>query len=53
LFATEAGAIVVVAPGGDLTVKQVNPLNEEVYATPVFADGRIYIPHDTGAVRLR
>jgi hypothetical protein len=42
-FATEAGAIVVVAPGGDLNVKQVNPLNEEVYATPAFADGRIYV----------
>jgi outer membrane protein assembly factor BamB len=42
-FATEAGAIVVVAPGGELTVKSVNTLNEEVYATPAFADGRIYV----------
>ena len=42
-FSTEAGAIVVVAPGGDLTVKYVNNLNEEVYATPAFADGRIYV----------
>ena len=30
-------------PGGDLTVKAVNSLNEEVYATPAFADGRIYV----------
>jgi outer membrane protein assembly factor BamB len=42
-FSTEAGAIVVVAPGGELAVKTVNPLNEEVYATPAFADGRLYV----------
>jgi outer membrane protein assembly factor BamB len=42
-FSTEAGAIVVVTPGGELTVKQVNPLNEEVYATPAVADGRLYV----------
>jgi hypothetical protein len=42
-FSTEAGAIVVVAPGGELAVKRVNTLNEEVYATPAFADGRIYV----------
>jgi outer membrane protein assembly factor BamB len=42
-FATEAGAVVVVSPGGDLEVEQVNPLNEEVYATPALADGRIYV----------
>jgi outer membrane protein assembly factor BamB len=42
-FSTEAGAIVAVSPGGDLAVKQVNALNEEVYATPAFADGRIYV----------
>ena len=42
-FATEAGAIVVVEPGPTLKVKQVNKLNEEVYATPAFADGRIYV----------
>jgi outer membrane protein assembly factor BamB len=42
-FSTEAGAIVVVSPSGDLAVKSVNNLNEEVYATPAFADGRIYI----------
>jgi outer membrane protein assembly factor BamB len=42
-FSTEAGAIVVVAPGGDLAVKQVNNLGEEVYATPAVADGRLYV----------
>jgi outer membrane protein assembly factor BamB len=42
-FSTEAGAIVAVAPGGDLVVKQVNNLNEEVYATPAVADGRMYV----------
>jgi outer membrane protein assembly factor BamB len=43
IFSTEAGAIVVVAPGGDLAVKQVNNLAEEVYATPAVADGRMYV----------
>ena len=42
-FTTEAGAIVVVAPGGDLTVTAVNDLDEDTYATPAFADGRIYV----------
>ena len=42
-FATEAGAVVVVAPGGDFTPKVVNDLGEEIYATPAFADGRIYV----------
>jgi outer membrane protein assembly factor BamB len=40
---TEAGAVVVVAPGGDLAVKGVNDLREDTYATPAFADGRIYV----------
>jgi hypothetical protein len=42
-FTTEAGAVVVVAPGGDLAVKAVNDLREDTYATPAFADGRIYV----------
>jgi outer membrane protein assembly factor BamB len=42
-FTTEAGAVVVVQPSGDLTVKGVNRLNEETYATPAIADGRIYV----------
>ena len=42
-FSTEAGAIVVVAPGGDLTVKQVNNLNEEVYATPAVCRRPLYV----------
>ena len=42
-FTTEAGAIVVVAPGGDLAVKVVNDLREEAYATPAIADGRLYV----------
>ncbi len=42
-FTTEAGAVVVVAPGGDLAVKVVNDLREDTYATPAFADGRIYV----------
>jgi outer membrane protein assembly factor BamB len=42
-FSTEAGAVVVVEPGADLTVKHVNDLGEEVYATPAVADGRLYV----------
>jgi hypothetical protein len=42
-FTTEAGAVVVVAPGVDLTVKVVNDLAEDTYATPAFDDGRIYV----------
>ena len=42
-FTTEAGAVVVVQPGGDLAVERVNALNEEAYATPAIADGRLYV----------
>jgi len=42
-FTTEAGAVAVVAPGGDLRVMNVNDLGEETYATPAIADGRIYV----------
>jgi hypothetical protein len=42
-FTTEAGAIVVVAPGGDFTPLAINQLGEDSYATPAFADGRIYV----------
>jgi outer membrane protein assembly factor BamB len=42
-FTSEAGAVVVVNPGGDLTPIAVNNLNEDTYATPSFADGRIYV----------
>jgi outer membrane protein assembly factor BamB len=42
-FTTEDGAVVVVLPGGDLTVKSVNRLPEAAYATPAFADGRLYV----------
>jgi outer membrane protein assembly factor BamB len=42
-FTTEAGAVVVVSPGGDLVVQSVNALNEEAYATPAVTDGRIYV----------
>jgi outer membrane protein assembly factor BamB len=42
-FTTEAGAVVVVGTGGDLTPKVINNLGEEVYATPAIADGSIYV----------
>jgi hypothetical protein len=42
-FTSEAGAVVVVKPGEDLTPVAVNDLGEDAYATPAFADGRIYV----------
>lgn len=42
-FTTEAGAVVVVSPGGDITPATVNELGEDTYATPAVADGRIYV----------
>jgi outer membrane protein assembly factor BamB len=42
-FTSEAGAVVVVSSGGDITTKAVNEIGEDTYATPAFADGRIYV----------
>jgi outer membrane protein assembly factor BamB len=42
-FTSEAGAIVVVPPGGDLEPAIVNEIGEDTYATPAFADGRVYV----------
>src|SRR5262249_22762302 len=42
-FTSEAGAVIVVAPGGDITPLVINPLNEDAYATPAIVDGRIYV----------
>jgi outer membrane protein assembly factor BamB len=42
-FSSEAGAVVVVAPGGDIVPLVINDLGEEIYATPAIADGRIYV----------
>jgi outer membrane protein assembly factor BamB len=42
-FTTEAGAVVVVSPGGDITPVAVNELGEDTYATPAVADGRLYV----------
>jgi outer membrane protein assembly factor BamB len=42
-FSSEAGAVAVVTPGDDLTPIAVNDLGEDTYATPAFADGRIYV----------
>jgi outer membrane protein assembly factor BamB len=42
-FTSERGAVAVLPPGGDLTPMVVNDLGEDTYATPAFADGKIYI----------
>lgn len=42
-FSTEPGAVVVVDPGGQLAPKFVNTIGEQIYATPAFADGRVYV----------
>jgi outer membrane protein assembly factor BamB len=42
-FTSERGDVIVLPPGGDLEPVAVNALGEDCYATPAFADGRIYI----------
>lgn len=42
-FTSERGSVVVLPPGGDLEPIAVNALGEDCYATPAFADGRIYV----------
>jgi outer membrane protein assembly factor BamB len=42
-FTSEAGAVVVVSPGGDITPLTINDLGEDTYATPAIADGRLYV----------
>ncbi|MEW6319508.1 MAG: PQQ-binding-like beta-propeller repeat protein [Acidobacteriota bacterium] len=42
-FSTEGGAVVTVTPDGAITTESVNDLGEEIYATPAFADGRVYV----------
>jgi hypothetical protein len=41
--ASERGIVAVLPPGGDLTPLVTNEMKEDVYATPAFADGRIYL----------
>ena len=43
IFFTANRARSRVSPGGDLTPIVVNDLTEDTYATPAFADGRIYV----------
>ena len=42
-FVSEEGKVAVLPPTGDLTPVVVNVLGENCYATPAFADGRLYI----------
>ncbi len=42
-FVSEEGKVAVLPPSGDLTPLVVNVLGENCYATPAFADGRVYI----------
>jgi outer membrane protein assembly factor BamB len=42
-FVSEEGKVAVLPPSGDLTPLVVNVLGENCYATPAFADGRLYI----------
>ena len=42
-FTSEAGAIAVLPPTGDLAPLVVNDLKEDTYATPAVADGRLYV----------
>ena len=40
---SERGVIAILPPGGDLTPTATIELKEDVYATPAFANGRIYV----------
>ena len=42
-IASQRGVVAVLPPGGDLTPLVTNEMKEDVYATPAFADGRIYL----------
>jgi outer membrane protein assembly factor BamB len=42
-FLSQPGVVAVLPPNGDLTPIATNNLNEDAYATPAFADGRIYV----------
>jgi outer membrane protein assembly factor BamB len=42
-FTTDAGTVVVVKPDGEFVPVAVNELKEDTYATPSFADGRVYV----------
>jgi outer membrane protein assembly factor BamB len=42
-FTSEAGAVVVIKPGGDIAPLVINDLGEDTYATPAIADGRLYV----------
>jgi outer membrane protein assembly factor BamB len=42
-FTSQPGVVAVLNPDGDLTPLVVNPLNEDVFATPAIADGRLYV----------
>jgi outer membrane protein assembly factor BamB len=42
-FLSQPGVVAVLPPNGDLTPIATNNLNEDCYATPAFADGRIYV----------
>jgi outer membrane protein assembly factor BamB len=40
---SERGIVAVLPPGGDLTPDRTIELKEDVYSTPAFANGRIYV----------
>ena len=42
-FLSQPGVVAVLPPNGDLTPIAANNLNEDCYATPAVADGRLYI----------
>ena len=42
-IAANSGVVAVLKAGGDQELLAANSLDEEIYATPAIADGRIYI----------
>src|SRR5512147_459421 len=43
ILASQDGTISVVTAKGDWEILSVNPMDDEVFATPALADGRIYV----------
>jgi outer membrane protein assembly factor BamB len=46
-FVSQSGVVTVLKPGGQQEILSVNELDDECYATPAIADGRLYIRTQT------
>jgi hypothetical protein len=42
-MASEPGVISVLKPGADWEVLQANNMDDEIHATPIFMDGKMFV----------